>query len=246
MNKTFTVLIPSRLASTRLPHKPLAKIGDKSLIQRVYEKAIKTTANNVYIATDADEIINHVKTFTNNVIMTSSNHISGTDRIHEAANNLNLAEDEIIVNLQGDEPFIPVDLINSLATDFVNSSCDVGTVINPFSDDEDVQNIHSVKVAISNSHRALYFSRSQIPNDFTRKHPNFYRHIGIYAYQKSTLDRIVNLAPSKLELSEKLEQLRFLENGYSISTTLYDADIPPGIDTPEDLQKAIDFIKYDN
>ena len=129
MNDPYVVIIPSRLASTRLPRKPLADIAGKSLIQRVYERAIKSNAKKVYVATDEKEIFNHVKNFSDDVIMTSENHLSGTDRIQEAANALNIQADETIINLQGDEPFVPIDLINRLSDIFNNSSCDVGTVV---------------------------------------------------------------------------------------------------------------------
>ena len=246
MNDPYVIIIPSRLASTRLPRKPLADIAGKSLIQRVYERAIKSNAKKVYVATDEKEIFNHVKNFSDDVIMTSENHLSGTDRIQEAANALNIQADETIINLQGDEPFVPIDLINRLSDIFNNSSCDVGTVVTKFTDTEELDNPNSVKVALSNSNKALYFSRSVIPNNFTKTDQIFYRHIGIYAYKKLTLDRLVSLPPSSLELAEKLEQLRFIENGFTMEALTYNSLIPAGIDTHEDLQTAIDFINNAN
>ncbi len=242
MTDPYVVIIPSRLASTRLPRKPLADIAGKSLIQRVYERAIQSKARKVYVATDEKEIFNHVRSFSDDVIMTSENHISGTDRIQEAANVINIQPNETIINLQGDEPFVPIDLINNLSNVFNNSSCDVGTVVSKFSDADEVDNPNSVKVALSNSNKALYFSRSVIPDNFTKTDQIFYRHIGIYAYKKSTLDRLVSLPPSSLELLEKLEQLRFIENGFTIEALIYNSLIPSGIDTQEDLQSAVDFI----
>ena len=246
MNKSFVIIIPSRLASTRLPRKPLADIVGKSLINRVYERAIQSQARKVFVATDEMEIFDHVSTFSEDVIITASDHLSGTDRIHEAANFLNIEPDETIINLQGDEPFIPIDLINNLSNDFINSNCDVGTVITEFNNNEDIDNPNAVKAVISSSNQALYFSRSRVPNNFTNTDQIFYRHIGIYAYKKSTLDRLVNLPTSNLELAEKLEQLRFLENGFTINTSIYNSNIPLGIDTPDDLKEAIDFINNAN
>ena len=246
MSDSFVIIIPSRLASTRLPRKPLVDICGKSLIQRVYEVANKTKAKNVYIATDDNEIFDHVNNFSENVIMTSKDHISGTDRIHEAANKLKLNSDQIIINLQGDEPFVPINLVDSLAESFNSSNCDIGTVITKFLDDEDILNPNSVKVSISNANKALYFSRSVIPNNFTNNSQNYYRHIGIYAFRKSILDRLVALPPSNLELLEKLEQLRFIENSFTIKTLNYSGNIPPGIDTQADLSNAINHINNDN
>ncbi len=246
MSDSFVIIIPSRLESTRLPRKPLVDICGKSLIQRVYEVANKTKAKNVYIATDDNEIFDHVNNFSENVIMTSKDHISGTDRIHEAANKLKLNSDQIIINLQGDEPFVPINLVDSLAESFNSSNCDIGTVITKFLDDEDILNPNSVKVSISNTNKALYFSRSVIPNNFTNNLQNYHRHIGIYAYRKSTLDRLVVLPPSNLELLEKLEQLRFIENSFTIKTLNYSGNIPPGIDTQADLSNAINHINNDN
>ena len=246
MSNEFVIIIPSRLGSTRLPKKPLADIAGKSLIQRVHETALKTNARDVFIATDSNEIFDHVKNFTDNVLMTSDAHISGTDRIHEAANKLNLDSDEVILNLQGDEPFIPINLVNKLAMSFNSSIYDIGTVITKFNDIEDIKNPNSVKESISNSNKALYFSRSVIPNNFVNGTTDYFRHIGLYAYNKSTLDRLINLAPTSLELSEKLEQLRFIENGFTIDTLIHEGQIPSGIDTAEDLELAIDFVNNDN
>ena len=242
MSDSYVIIIPSRLASTRLPRKALADICGKSLIQRVYEVANKTRAKNVYIATDDNEIFDHVKNFSENVIMTSKDHISGTDRIHEAANELNLNPDQTIINLQGDEPFVPLNLVNCLAESFNSSNADIGTVITKFLDDEDISNPNSVKVSISNTNKALYFSRSVIPDNFTNNFQNYFRHIGIYAYKKSTLDTIVILPPSNLELLEQLEQLRFLENSFTIQTPNYSGNIPARIDTQADFNNAINQI----
>ena len=174
--------------------------------------------------------------------MTSENHLSGTDRLQETAEILCLKPNETIINLQGDEPFVPIELINGLSETFSNSDCDVGTVVTQCNKDE-LSNPNTVKVALSNTNKALYFSRSEIPNNFTLNNQDFYRHIGIYAYKKATLDRLINLPMSALEEAEKLEQLRFIENGFTIQASIYNAEIPSGIDTPEDLQSAINFIK---
>ena len=242
MSNSFVVIIPSRLASTRLPRKPLADIDGKSLIRRVYERAIQSAASKVYIATDSNEIFDHIKIFSSDVVMTSKNHLSGTDRIQETAEILSLEPNETIINLQGDEPFVPIELINDLADTFSNSDCDVATVVTRC-DEDDLSNPNTVKAALSNKNKALYFSRSVIPNNFTQKNQNFYRHIGIYAYKKATLDRLINLPISALEEAEKLEQLRFIENGFTIQASIYNAEIPPGVDTLKDLELAINFIK---
>ena len=242
MNNSFVVIIPSRLASTRLPRKPLADIEGKSLIRRVYDRAIQSNARKVYIATESKEIFDHIKDFSDDVVMTSETHLSGTDRLQETAEILCLKPNETIINLQGDEPFVPIELINSLSSTFINSNCDVGTVVTQCNKDE-LSNSNTVKVALSNTNKALYFSRSEIPNNFTLNNQDFYRHIGIYAYKKATLDRLTNLPMSALEEAEKLEQLRFIENGFTIQASIYNAEIPSGIDTPEDLQSAINFIK---
>ena len=141
---------------------------------------------------------------------------------------------------------MPFNLVNCLAESFNSSNADIGTVITKFLDDEDISNPNSVKVSISNTNKALYFSRSVIPDNFTNNFQNYFRHIGIYAYKKSTLDRLVILPPSNLELLEKLEQLRFLENSFTIQTLNYSGNIPAGIDTQADLNNAINQIKNDN
>jgi 3-deoxy-manno-octulosonate cytidylyltransferase (CMP-KDO synthetase) len=242
LSNSFVVIIPSRLASSRLPRKPLADIDGKSLIRRVYDRAIQSNARKVYIATDSEEIFDHIKDFSDDVVMTSEKHLSGTDRIQETAEKLCLDSSESIINLQGDEPFVPIELINGLAKAFSNSDCDVGTVVTKCYED-DLSNPNTVKVALSHSNKALYFSRSLIPNNFIQKNQDFYRHIGIYAYKKATLDRLINLPTSALEKAEKLEQLRFIENGFTIQASIYDAEIPPGVDTLKDLESAINFIK---
>ena len=141
---------------------------------------------------------------------------------------------------------MPFNLVNCLSDSFNSSNADIGTVITKFLDDEDISNPNSVKVSISNTNKALYFSRSVIPDNFTNNFQNYFRHIGIYAYKKSTLDRLVILPPSNLELLEKLEQLRFLENSFTIQTLNYSGNIPAGIDTQADLNNAINQIKNDN
>ncbi len=163
MTDPYVVIIPSRLASTRLPRKPLADIDGKTLIQRVFEQSLKATSQS-FIATDSPLIYEHAKSFTDNIVMTSDKHISGTDRVFEAASILSLEKDQLIINLQGDEPFMPVDLINTLVYDYANNECDVGTVVTQCNKDE-LSNPNTVKVALSNTNKALYFSRSEIPNN---------------------------------------------------------------------------------
>ena len=154
MSNSFVVIIPSRLASTRLPRKPLADIDGKSLIRRVYERAIQSAASKVYIATDSNEIFDHIKIFSSDVVITSKNHLSGTDRIQETAEILSLEPNETIINLQGDEPFVPIELINGLADTFSNSDCDVTTVVTRC-DEDDLSNPNTVIAALSNKNKAL-------------------------------------------------------------------------------------------
>ena len=174
--------------------------------------------------------------------MTKEDHISGLDRIAEAANILGLSADTRILNLQGDEPFMPLEIINSLTANLSNEFT-IATACVPLIDSEAIKNPNEVKVVRSLSKRAMYFSRSVIPNEFTSSYDNYLKHLGIYAYQNKTLQELSALKPTSNELQEKLEQLRFLDHGYNIFAGDYACEPPIGIDTPTDLEKAIMFAK---
>jgi len=236
MTKDFVILIPSRIGSTRLENKPLVDIGGKTLIQRVFEQSLKATPES-FIATDSKLIFDHAKGFTDNIVMTSDTHISGTDRVFEAATKLSLKKDQLIINLQGDEPFMPVDLINALVHDYANNKCDVITASHPIELNEDFTNPNCVKV-LSESSYASDFMR--IPSEEPLKLLN--RHIGIYGYSFEILEKLVALEPSAREIELKLEQLRFLDNKYSIYVSQYRNSIQSGIDTSEDVDAAILYL----
>lgn len=243
-------IIPARFESSRFPGKPLMKIDGKTMIQRVYEQCQKTSfLTEVIVATDDVRIFDHVISFGGNVKMTASNHPSGTDRIAEVASSM---EDfEIIVNIQGDEPFIHPKQIESVLNIFEkNEKAEIATGVKLIKNQADIFNPNVVKCIFGKNGKALLFSRSPIP--FLRNEEkenwavsNFYKHIGMYAFRKNTLLEITKLSPSRLEKLESLEQLRWLENGFEIFTTELPFD-SFGIDTPEDLEKANDFLKNKN
>lgn len=241
-------IIPARYASTRFPAKPLALLEGKTVIQRVYEK-VSACLNEVYVATDHPEIERTVKSFGGNVVMTSEHHKSGTDRCYEAYTKIGKKCD-VIVNVQGDEPFIHSSQIHALTECFNDKLTDIATLVKPFSVDdglEALENPNSPKVVIDDSRYALYFSRSVIP--FLRNYPKdewlaqhvFYKHIGLYAYRADVLAQLTALPQSALEIAESLEQLRWLQNGYRIRVGITDVETI-GIDTPDDLQRAVNFL----
>jgi 3-deoxy-manno-octulosonate cytidylyltransferase (CMP-KDO synthetase) len=236
MTKDFVILIPSRIGSTRLQNKPLVDINGKTLIQRVFDQSLKATSQS-FIATDSRLIYDHVKSFTDNIVMTSDTHISGTDRVFEAASILSLEKDQLIINLQGDEPFMPVDLINTLVDDYANNECDVITASHPIHLNEDFTNPNCVKVSSESSY-ATDFMR--IPSKEPLELLN--RHIGIYGYTFETLEKLVALEPSSREIELKLEQLRFMDNKYSIYVSQYKNSIQSGIDTSDDVDAAILYL----
>ena len=237
----FIVIIPSRLSSTRLKEKALLDLNGKSLIERVYLRAIKSNAIKVFIATDSEKIMDHVKNFTSNVILTSENHESGTDRVHECASKLNIGDEMVIVNVQGDEPFINPETINKTADIiFDNIDASVGSACTLFKDN-DFDDPNNVKVTLSNSNRALYFSRNVIPNNFTNTEVKYFHHVGIYSYNYETLSNFISLPRSKNEISENLEQLRFLDNGYDIYLEEIE-ELSIGIDTDKDYKKALNIL----
>jgi 3-deoxy-manno-octulosonate cytidylyltransferase (CMP-KDO synthetase) len=245
----FTGIIPARYASTRFPGKPLALIGSKPMIQLVYEQAAKAL-DSVYVATDDERIIAAVENFGGRAIMTSSSHRSGTDRCAEAAGHvakLTGTEQTVIINIQGDEPFILPEQLSLIASCFDDPSVEIATLISEIKKNEDIFNINETKVAVALSGDALYFSRSPIPfirgaekDDWLSKF-RFFKHLGVYAYRKETLDRLTKLAAGPLETAESLEQNRWLENGYRIRTAVTEWE-GIGIDVPEDLEKARDFL----
>tara|TARA_Y100001934_G_scaffold110353_1_gene135115 strand:+ start:3832 stop:4551 length:720 start_codon:yes stop_codon:yes gene_type:complete len=238
MIKNTFILIPSRIGSTRLKNKPLIDLQGKSIIQRAVLNALSITEN-TYVATDSNLIKQNVFEISKNVIMTSSEHISGTDRICEAAAKLDLDEDTLILNLQGDEPFIPSDLVIKVINEYHKNQCDVITVSTLIKSDYELTNQNCVLVETDMNGYATNFVRTGNIED-----PK--RHIGIYGYSFKTLNELVKLKPTKSELSLKLEQLRFLENNYSIYVSEYDEQIPNGIDTQEDVENALNFLKNEN
>ena len=228
----ITAIIPARYASTRLPGKPLIKISGKTLIQHVFEAVVNTNLfHRIIIATDNIDIYNHAIKINAETIMTSERHLSGTDRIEEAARNINT---DLIINVQGDEPFITKEPLINLIEVFKDNNITTASLMT-FGNKNEINNPNIVKVVCDNNSNALYFSRSVIPfNRDSVDEAVFYRHIGVYAYRPEILKMFVKLPTGKLENLEKLEQLRLLENGYKIRMVLTDYK-GIGIDTPEDL-----------
>ena len=242
----FIGIIPARYASTRFPGKPLALLGGKTVIQRVYEQAV-SVLEEAYVATDDERIFKTVEDFGGRAIMTRADHKSGTDRIEEAAEKINTDAD-VIINIQGDEPFVQQSQINTLKQLFDDAETQIGTLGKQFTSAEAAMNPNSPKIVTDLRGFALYFSRSVIPfvrdaegNEWFGKYP-YLKHLGLYAYRRQVLREITQLPQSPLELAESLEQLRWLENGYRIRVGLTDVETV-GIDTPEDLQRAEEFLK---
>lgn len=234
----FIGIIPARYASTRFPGKPLALIHGKPMIQVVYEHVLDAGLDQVAVATDDERIAECVRGFGGNVVMTSPDHPSGTDRCGEAVRLLQLGDDDVIVNIQGDEPGISAKEIGLLTSLFARPEVHIATLVKPFDDTTAANNPNKVKVVLAKNQKALYFSRLPIPfiRDSHCPVPTYYQHLGIYAYRHQTLKQLILLPPSALEQTEKLEQLRWLENGFDIYTAACDYE-GIGIDTPEDLQK---------
>jgi 3-deoxy-manno-octulosonate cytidylyltransferase (CMP-KDO synthetase) len=245
----FLGIIPARYASTRFPAKPLAILGGKTVIQRVYEQ-VAGILDDAYVATDDERIEATVKAFGGKVIMTSPLHKSGTDRCYEAFTKIE-GHFDVVVNIQGDEPFIQQSQLEAIKACFDDSSTQIATLVKPFSSDdsfEALENVNSPKVVLNKNRNAMYFSRSVIPyqrnaekNEWLKEH-TYYKHIGLYAYRTEVLKEITNLPQSPLELAESLEQLRWLENGYSIKAGITSVETI-GIDTPQDLERAEEFLK---
>ena len=243
----FIGIIPARFQSTRFPGKPLALLGGKPIIQWVYENA-KKALYHVYVATDDERIYQAVEAFGGKAVYTSPNHQSGTDRCAEAA--IKLTEHlrfDVVINIQGDEPFIRPEQVEDLKACFNSSRTEIATLIKPITNVSEITNINRPKVVVNNNHEAMYFSRSPIP--FVRDcspeewitRNDFYSHVGMYAYRFDVLLQLTRLPLGILEQAESLEQLRWLENGYRIKTaqTLFENI---GIDTPEDLEHARKFL----
>lgn len=241
----FMAIIPARYASTRFPGKPLAVLGGKTVIQRVYEQ-VSSLLDEVYVATDDERIFQAVEAFGGCAVMTRSDHKSGTDRIEEAAEKIG-SQADVIINVQGDEPFIQPSQIKTLMQLFDAPETQIGTLGKRFENIEGVENPNSPKIVTDNRGFALYFSRSPIPfvrgkerSEWLANYP-FLKHLGIYAYRREVLREVTQLPQGNLEKAESLEQLRWLENGYRIRVGLTDVETV-GIDTPEDLKRAEEFL----
>ncbi len=255
MTMSFTVIIPARFASTRLPGKPLELIHDKPMIQRVYEQAQESHADKVIVATDDQRIVDAVVAFGGEVCVTSADHTSGTDRLQEVALQYGLDDEQIVVNVQGDEPCIPPQVINQVAKNLAeNSQATAATLCENIHKAEDFSNPNIVKVVSDIQQMALYFSRASMPYprevldetflqsaQATDQWPQ--RHIGIYAYRVSLLHRFVQWPVAPLEKIESLEQLRILYNGEKIHVEQACEVVPGGIDTQEDLNKLRAMMK---
>jgi 3-deoxy-manno-octulosonate cytidylyltransferase (CMP-KDO synthetase) len=232
-------VIPARLASTRLPRKMLREIAGKPLIGMVYE-AVRSSPllADVIIATDSEEIMTVCRQHSWNCRMTSASHRSGTERVHEISSQLSA---DVFINVQGDEPLVRSEQIATLIQVMENAATQVGTLMTPAAA-IDIANPNAVKVVTDLSGRALYFSRATIPFDRDATHPRYFKHLGLYAYRKAALDQFVKLPESSLEKAERLEQLRFVENGIPIylGETPHDS---VGVDTEEDLQRVIELLR---
>lgn len=236
-------IIPARYASTRFPGKPLIDIEGKSMIQRVYEQASKSKAlTDVVVATDDERIKQHVEAFGGKAVMTSEDHPSGTDRCWDALQQMD-GEYKYVVNIQGDEPFIDPQQIDSLAL-MLDGQIELATQMIPVDSHDVLFDMGEVKIVLNENNEALYFSRMVIPyikgvdQSEWHKHHNYYRHVGMYAYRTDVLEQITKLSVSSLEKAESLEQLRWLEKGYKIKcvVTTFDSHC---IDTPEDVEKVL-------
>jgi len=244
---TFKVVIPARYASTRLPGKPLLDIAGKPMVIRVAEQAAKSGANEIVIATDFEKICHIAAQYDIKAVMTRIDHASGTDRIAEVADKLNWADDDIVVNVQGDEPLIEPTLIQEVAQHLANSTDAVmATACHAIHEETALLNPNIVKVVIDANGNALYFSRAPIPYPRDELHKNniqAYRHIGIYAYRVGFLKKYAQLSATELEKIESLEQLRVLHHGYKIGVTITKNAPASGVDTQEDLDYVRNLFK---
>lgn len=245
----YIAIIPARYASTRFPGKPLAMLGGKPVIQRVWEQ-VSSVVDAAVVATDDERIAQTVESFGGRAIMTSPNHKSGTDRCWEAYQKQS-EEFDVVINVQGDEPFIAHSQLRAIMACFEDENTDIATLVKPFAEEDGLsalENPNSPKVVLDNDSCAVYFSRSVIPylrgveREDWLKHHTFYKHIGMYAFRRDVLGEVTTLPQSTLEKAESLEQLRWLENGYKIGVGISDVETV-GIDTPEDLERAEEFLK---
>jgi len=253
---SFTVIIPARFASSRLPGKPLQDICGQPMIQRVHHQAINSGAERVIIATDHADIVNVCRGFGADVVMTASTHRSGSERLAEVVDICRLDDDAVVVNVQGDEPLLPPEVIAQVASNLERFAAPMATLCEPITQFEEVTNPNVVKVVCDEQGFALYFSRAPMPwvrdqfvlseNTFSLRHkqtPPCFRHIGLYAYRAGFLRRYVKLPETALEQLEALEQLRALGHGYRIHVSQVASGIPAGVDTPEDLQRVREWFK---
>ncbi len=246
---SFSVIIPARYASTRFPGKPLAELQGKPMVQHVYERACESEAERILVATDDDRIAKVAKGFGAEVCMTSADHPSGTDRLQQVVKDLGFYADDIVVNVQGDEPLVPARIINQVAHNLMaETEASISTLSEAITDIESLLNPNVVKVVTDTRGMALYFSRAAIPypreaftqNSAKDKMPEGYhwqRHIGIYAYRVKLLNDFVKWTPAPIEETECLEQLRAMWNGARIYVSEADEQPPAGVDTPEDLER---------
>lgn len=244
----FVAIIPARYASTRFPGKPLALLGGKPVIQRVYEQ-VSAVVEDAVVATDDERIFAAVEAFGGRVVMTSTEHRSGTDRCYEAYQKLGKAYD-VVINVQGDEPFIAHSQLRAIMSCFDDEYTQIATLVKPFAEEDGIEaleNPNSPKVVVDAASKAIYFSRSVIPylrgverTEWLKRH-TFYKHIGMYAFRSEALREVTALPQSSLEKAESLEQLRWIENGYNIGVGISDVETV-GIDTPEDLARAEEFL----
>ena len=249
------VIIPARLSSTRLPRKPLADVNGKPMIVRVAEKALRFCSN-ICVATDSQEIINVCNEYKIKAILTSMDHPTGTDRISEAGEKLHLEDDDIIVNLQGDEPLIPVSALAKVASLLEdNPNADIATLGHPINSLEEFLSPNVVKIVLNHKNEALYFSRAPIPypRDAFRKEEKSLpsgvvalHHLGLYAYRMRFVRKFPELVVPPVEAWESLEQLRALYFGYRIQVGILDEALPPGVDTQEDLERVRKFFSRED
>ncbi|BBB30084.1 3-deoxy-manno-octulosonate cytidylyltransferase [Neptunomonas japonica] len=249
----FSVIIPARFASTRFPGKPLADIAGKPMVQHVYERALQSEAERVIVATDDERIATVASGFGAEVCMTKADHPSGTDRLQEVVHSLGFYADDIVVNVQGDEPLIPPRVINQVAHNLkAEPDAGISTLSEPIEDVASLLNPNVVKVVTDHRGMAVYFSRAPIPwprdefavtKDVMPSSYNWQRHIGIYAYRVKMLNDFVHWAPAPIEEAECLEQLRAMWNGARIHVEVADELPPAGVDTPEDLERLRELFK---
>ncbi|MBL7928746.1 MAG: 3-deoxy-manno-octulosonate cytidylyltransferase [Bacteroidia bacterium] len=237
----ITGIIPARYGSTRFPGKPLALIGSMTMIERVYRQAEKSTRlNSIAVATDDQRIFDVVNSFGGNVVLTSSAHQTGTERCAEALSLLQLKADAVI-NIQGDEPFLEPSQIDRIAELLLNPEVEIATLVRKATGMEEVLNLNAVKAVMNQIGHSIYFSRMPIPyykEQISFEMRNYYIHVGIYGYKSPSLNKIVQLKPSGLEAAESLEQLRWIDNGYTIHAAFTEAT-SHAVDTPEDLERLI-------